>query len=83
MEWGALLIAITDVVGKFLDIQKVKLLRKHSDKVTELELALHTVRNKVSYDDHDDLYEADLVQQIKINKDAFFRDLQLMGQNAG
>jgi len=78
MGWGLILGSITDLVGKVLDIAKIKLLRAHSDKMLELELALDHVMNKVPYDDHDDLLEADLKRQIKATKDAYFRDLALM-----
>lgn len=76
--WGALISGIVDFAGKFLAMETVKLLRKHSDEYLILEKALHAEMLK-SYDDMDDYHIADIRVQMRAVRDAFNRDMALAG----
>jgi len=74
--WGALLTGVVETLGKFLDIAKLKVLRKHADEFLELEKALHSEMKK-PYDDMDDFAIADIKNKMRIVKAAFERDIAL------
>lgn len=76
--WGALLTGVVDVLGAFLDIERVKLLRQHSDEYLKLELHLFDLM-KMPYDDMDDLEISATKEKLALIKAAFERDISLIG----
>ena len=77
MGWGALLSGVVTALGKWLSIEEVRLLRKHSDEYLALERAL-LVLNQKPYDDMDDLQIAAIKSEMIIVKAAFERDMMIV-----